>query len=132
EVEVRDGLPVDDAERVEALRRQVHVPVRGERRRGHEEDVLRREERGQLAVDARVGVSHAAGLWPRRGRAKPPSTLVDSPSSRANLRAMTAPTTLRTETADGVRSIVFCRAAEYNTITPTLRDELAAAIDDAD
>ena len=45
---------------------------------------------------------------------------------------MTAPTTLRTETADGVRSIVFCRAAEYNTITPAFRDELAAAIDDAD
>jgi enoyl-CoA hydratase len=40
--------------------------------------------------------------------------------------------TLRTETADGVRSIVLTRAAEYNTITPTLRDELAAAIDDAD
>src|SRR6266481_9699268 len=40
--------------------------------------------------------------------------------------------TLRTETADGVRSIVLCRAAEYNTITPELRDELAAAIDDAD
>lgn len=45
---------------------------------------------------------------------------------------MAAPTTLRTETADGVRSIVLCRAAEYNTITPALRDELAAAIDDAD
>jgi enoyl-CoA hydratase len=45
---------------------------------------------------------------------------------------MTAPTTLRTETADGVRSIVLCRAAEYNTITPALRDELAAAIDAAD
>src|SRR5881296_2355164 len=40
--------------------------------------------------------------------------------------------TLRTETADGVRSVVLCRAAEYNTITPELRDELAAAIDDAD
>ncbi len=40
--------------------------------------------------------------------------------------------TLRTETADGVRSIVLTRAAEYNTITPTLRDELAVAIDDAD
>ena len=45
---------------------------------------------------------------------------------------MAAPTTLRTETADGVRSIVLCRAAEYNTITPAFRDELAAAIDDAD
>ena len=41
-------------------------------------------------------------------------------------------TTLRTETADGVRHIVLTRAAEYNTITPALRDELAAAIDDAD
>ena len=40
--------------------------------------------------------------------------------------------TLRTETADGVRSIVLCRAAEYNTITPALRDELATAIDEAD
>ncbi len=40
--------------------------------------------------------------------------------------------TLRTETADAVGSIVLCRADEYNTITPTLRDELAAAIDAAD
>lgn len=40
--------------------------------------------------------------------------------------------TLRTETDAGVRTIVLTRAEEYNTITPTLRDELAAAIDDAD
>jgi len=40
--------------------------------------------------------------------------------------------TLRTETEAGVRSIVLCRPAEYNTITPELRDELAAAIDAAD
>ncbi|MEE9608721.1 MAG: crotonase/enoyl-CoA hydratase family protein [Myxococcota bacterium] len=40
--------------------------------------------------------------------------------------------TLRTETRDGVRSIVLCRADEYNTITPVFRDELAAAIDAAD
>jgi enoyl-CoA hydratase len=40
--------------------------------------------------------------------------------------------TLRTETETGVRSIVLCRAAEYNTITPDLRDELADAIDQAD
>jgi enoyl-CoA hydratase len=40
--------------------------------------------------------------------------------------------TLRTETADGVRHIVLTRAEEYNTITPALRDELAAAIDAAD
>jgi enoyl-CoA hydratase len=39
---------------------------------------------------------------------------------------------VRTETDAGVRSIVLCRPAEYNTITPELRDELAAAIDDAD
>jgi enoyl-CoA hydratase len=41
-------------------------------------------------------------------------------------------TTLRTETKSGVRSIVLTRATEYNTITPELRDELAAAIDAAD
>ena len=40
--------------------------------------------------------------------------------------------TLRTETAEGVREIVLCRADAYNTITPRLRDELAAAIDAAD
>src|SRR5687768_13866376 len=42
------------------------------------------------------------------------------------------PETLRTEDAGGVRSIVLTRAAEYNTITPQLRDELATAIDEAD
>jgi enoyl-CoA hydratase len=42
------------------------------------------------------------------------------------------PETLRTEDSDGVRSIVLVRAAEYNTITPALRDELAAAINEAD
>ncbi len=40
--------------------------------------------------------------------------------------------TLREETHNGVRSIILARASEYNTITPELRDELAAAIDDAD
>ena len=40
--------------------------------------------------------------------------------------------TLRTETADGVRSIVLSRAAEYNTITRALAEELGAAIDAAD
>lgn len=40
--------------------------------------------------------------------------------------------TLRTEKSDGVFSIVLTRAAEYNTITPELRDELAAAIDEGD
>ena len=40
--------------------------------------------------------------------------------------------TLRTESHDGVFSIVLTRADEYNTITPQLRDELAAAIDEGD
>ena len=44
---------------------------------------------------------------------------------------MTIPA-VRTETEDGVRSIVLCRAAEYNTITPNLRDELDAAIEEGD
>jgi len=39
---------------------------------------------------------------------------------------------LRTETEAGVRSIILCRPEQYNTITPALRDELAAAIDEAD
>lgn len=40
--------------------------------------------------------------------------------------------TLRLEVADGVGSIVLTRAEEYNTITPQLRDELAAAVDQHD
>jgi len=42
------------------------------------------------------------------------------------------PETLRTATREGVGEIVLARPAEYNTITPALRDELAAAIDAAD
>lgn len=42
------------------------------------------------------------------------------------------PETLRTETTEGVRVVVLTRAAEYNTITPRMADELGAAIDDAD
>src|SRR5882762_2487799 len=41
-------------------------------------------------------------------------------------------TTLRTEVDEGVFAITLTRAAEYNTITPELRDELAAAIDEGD
>ncbi|MBW3588715.1 MAG: crotonase/enoyl-CoA hydratase family protein [Actinobacteria bacterium] len=40
--------------------------------------------------------------------------------------------TLRTETDAGVRSIVFTRADQYNTITPQMRDELSVALDDAE
>lgn len=39
---------------------------------------------------------------------------------------------VRTETEAGVGSIILCRPDEYNTITPALRGELAAAIDAAD
>ncbi len=41
-------------------------------------------------------------------------------------------TTLRTHVEDGVFAITLCRANEYNTITPAMRDELARAIDEAD
>jgi enoyl-CoA hydratase len=41
-------------------------------------------------------------------------------------------TTLRLSKREGVGEIVLCRPDEYNTITPALRDELAAAIDEAD
>jgi enoyl-CoA hydratase len=40
--------------------------------------------------------------------------------------------TLRTETKEGVRSIILTRADEYNTITLKLVEELGRAIDDAD
>lgn len=42
------------------------------------------------------------------------------------------PETLRIEREAGVGTIVLTRAAEYNTITPALRDELAAAVDELD
>ncbi len=45
---------------------------------------------------------------------------------------MSTSPTIRTATESGVHLITFCRPAEYNTITPSLRDELAAAIDEAD
>ncbi len=37
--------------------------------------------------------------------------------------------TIRAETEDGVRSIIFNRPKQYNTITFEFREELAAAID---
>ncbi len=40
--------------------------------------------------------------------------------------------TLRTHTEEGVFVITLSRAAEYNTITPALREELGAAIDEAE
>jgi enoyl-CoA hydratase len=45
---------------------------------------------------------------------------------------MSTTPSVRRETEAGVRSIILCRPGEYNTITPALRDELAAAIDEAD
>ena len=41
-------------------------------------------------------------------------------------------TTLRTQLEEGVFVITLTRAAEYNTITPALRDDLARAIDEGD
>ena len=40
--------------------------------------------------------------------------------------------TIREETVDHVRTLVLCRPDEYNTITPQVRDDLAAAVDRAD
>lgn len=39
---------------------------------------------------------------------------------------------IRIEEEGAVRRLVLCRPAEYNTITPALRDELGAALDAAD
>ena len=41
-------------------------------------------------------------------------------------------TTIREETNGHVRRLTLCRPDRYNTITPELRDELGAAIDDAE
>ncbi len=41
-------------------------------------------------------------------------------------------TAIRIEDDGAVRHLVLCSPDEYNTITPELRDELAAALDDAD
>lgn len=41
-------------------------------------------------------------------------------------------TAIRVEDDGAVRHLVLCRPAEFNTITPELRDELSAALDDAD
>lgn len=40
--------------------------------------------------------------------------------------------TIRIEDDGAVRRLVLCRPAEYNTITPALRDDLGAALDAAD
>ena len=45
---------------------------------------------------------------------------------------MASKAAVRSETKDRVRHLILCRAAEYNTITPQLRAELDAAIDEAD
>ena len=39
---------------------------------------------------------------------------------------------IRVEDGSGVRHLILCRASEYNTITPQLRDELDAALDAAE
>src|SRR3712207_1353392 len=41
-------------------------------------------------------------------------------------------TAIRVEDDGAVRNLVLCRPNEFNTITPELRDELGAALDDAD
>src|SRR5207245_3136269 len=85
-------------------------------RAGDAERVPARRRRDPLGRDA--GGRGAL----RRGR-RPPRQLRDGEAAMK---------TLRTETEAGVRSIVLARPAEYNTITPALREELAAAIEEAD
>jgi len=75
-----------------------------------------RSARTRLGKRKRPGVARAA----RAARSEPKAS-----GARKGL-------TLRSETANGVRHIVLSRAAEYNTITPRLRDELARAVDAAD
>lgn len=50
----------------------------------------------------------------------------------ATARSPQSGSAIRIEDDGPVRRLVLCRPAEYNTITPELRDELAVALDDAD
>jgi enoyl-CoA hydratase len=50
----------------------------------------------------------------------------------ATARSPQSGSAIRIEDDGPVRRLVLCRPAEYNTITPELRDELAAALGDAD
>src|SRR5207248_9389045 len=87
------------------------------------------------AVGAPVGGGVAERAHPRHGGrrigrdARGRRAVREGCRPARELRAMTS---VRTETDAGVRSVILARPAEYNTITPALRDELAAAIDDAD
>src|SRR5437867_1729794 len=51
-------------------------------------------------------------------------------STRASLLRMGS--AIRIEDYGAVRRLVLCRPDEFNTITPQLRDELDAALDEAD
>ena len=74
------------------------------------------------------------GRQARGGTAAPPGEGLSGEPARARSGGSTRKA--RRDAAhrdrEGVRTIVLARPAEYNTITPALRDELAAAIDDAD
>src|SRR5581483_8331025 len=93
-----------------------------------------REHARRLARDRRQACPCARRRGERRLRRAPFALGRAQRALQAARLIRSAPMaeTLRTEDADGVRSIVLTRAAEYNTITPALRDELAAAIDEAD
>ena len=93
---------------------------------------VKRGDGSHGASDLEVGANHLANpairatlcVTLRSGRPPFPTF----PTARGE----TVPETLYTETEAGVRSIVLCRAAEYNTITLVFRDELDAAIEAAD
>jgi hypothetical protein len=58
EIEVRDRAWVEDRERVEALRGEVHVAVVRERRGRDEEHALARDEFAKRVIDGVVELAH--------------------------------------------------------------------------
>ena len=56
--EISDAKRIENCKRAEALRREVHMPIIRARRRRDEEDVLRMDEIGEMAVDAGVRGAH--------------------------------------------------------------------------
>src|SRR5581483_1499381 len=85
EVEVREGAFVEDPERVEPLRRDVHVAVAGKWRGGDEEHVLAPDPVGELGRDRVVLPSHQRIFAPWRGGPGPiPGASARAPQAPAS------------------------------------------------
>src|SRR3989440_9297492 len=111
------------------LSRAVRRDLQPQHRRDHRSRAVQRLPEVRSRLPRRLHL-------PRPRVVARPRRLVEAPGDPGRPVRLTRPSpvspAVRTETDAGVRSVVLSRPDEYNTITPELRDELAAAIDDAD